>query len=58
MNKYLDQNNMQVIDVVKLIELQDFDKNNYVAFNKEIEDETISIVKRTLKEIYDPDKDL
>nr|BFD32251.1 transporter substrate-binding domain-containing protein [Pigmentibacter ruber] len=58
MLKYLNQNNMQMSDVVKLIELQDIDVNNYIAFNKEIEDEIISIVKKNLTDIYDPDKDL
>ncbi|WGL59800.1 transporter substrate-binding domain-containing protein [Pigmentibacter sp. JX0631] len=58
MLKYLNQNNMTINEIEKLIEFKDIDINNYVAFNKEMDDKIISKVKTTLKEVYDPDKDL
>lgn len=57
MKKYLLQNNMTINDVEKLIEFKDVDSNNYIAFNKEIEDSIIETVKNALKEICNPEKD-
>ncbi len=54
MNKYLSQNNMSINDVEKLLEFKELDINSYIAFNKEIEDSIIAILKKALKNGYDP----